>query len=162
MRPERLSLLDIVEAADNIKVHIAGQDRAGFLGNVTARAAVLHELAVIGEAARRLSTDFRDRHPEVPWAKIVALRNFVVHEYFGLDWPIVWQTAIDLVPELRGQGSRCAQSRVERVLELSSTWGARHSAARVGDSLQARGRPGFPRFRAPSLARNSPSLSAGR
>ena len=40
---------------------------------------------------------------QVPWAKIVAFRNFVVHEYFGLDWPIVWDTATILVPDLRTQ-----------------------------------------------------------
>ena len=84
---------------------MAGLDREGFLGNVTARAAVLHELTVIGEGAARLSEDFRTRHPEVPWAKIVAFRNFVVHEYFGLDWPIVWDTATELVPVLRRQVS---------------------------------------------------------
>ena len=66
MRPERLHLLDIVEAADNIVVHVAGGDRTAFLGNVTIRAAVLHELTVIGEAAARLPDDFRSRHPEVP------------------------------------------------------------------------------------------------
>jgi len=51
----------------------------------------------------RLPGEFRGRHPEVPWAKIVAFRNFVVHEYFGLDWPIAWDTATMLVPNLRGQ-----------------------------------------------------------
>ena len=49
MRPERLYLLDIIEAADNVVIHIAGQDRESFLGDVTTRAAVLHELTVIGE-----------------------------------------------------------------------------------------------------------------
>ena len=105
MRPERLYLLDIVEAAGNVALHMAGLDREGFLGNVTARAAVLHELTVIGEGAARLSEDFRTRHPGVPWAKIVGFRNFVVHEYFGLDWQIVWHTATDLVPVLRRQVS---------------------------------------------------------
>ena len=84
---------------------MAGQDRDGFLGNVTARAPVIHELTVIGEGAARLTEDFRTRHPEVPWAKIVAFRNLVVHEYYGLDWPIVWHTATDLVPVLRQQVS---------------------------------------------------------
>lgn len=103
MRPERLYLLDIVEAADHVVIHIAGRGREAFMGDVTARAAVLHELTVIGEAAARLPEVFRARHVSVPWAKIVAFRNFVVHEYFGLDWAIVWQTATDSVPELRRQ-----------------------------------------------------------
>lgn len=100
MRPDRLYLLDMVEAAGNVVVHISDRGEDAFLGNVTARAAVLHELTVIGEGAARISDEMRNRHPEVPWSKIVALRNFVVHEYFGLDWPIVWNTATDLVPLL--------------------------------------------------------------
>lgn len=102
MRPERLYLQDMVEA-DNVAFHIAGRSRDQFLGDRTVRAAVLHELTVIGEAAGRLAAEFRLRHPEVPWSKIVAFRNLVVHEYFGLDWPIVWDTATTLVPVLRGQ-----------------------------------------------------------
>ena len=106
MRPERLSLQDIVEAADNIAFHIGNRSREQFLGDRTVRAAVLHEITVIGEAAARLPGEFRGRHPEVPWTKIVAFRNLVVHEYFGLDWPIVWDTATRLVPVLREQVAR--------------------------------------------------------
>jgi uncharacterized protein with HEPN domain len=64
------------------------------------RSAVLHELTVIGEAAARLPSELRDRHSEIPWADIVAFRNLVVHEYFGLSWPIVWITATADVPSL--------------------------------------------------------------
>lgn len=103
MRPERLYLQDILEAADNIAFHIGDRSREHFIGDRTARAAVLHEITVIGEAASRVPAGFRERHSEVPWAKIVAFRNFVVHEYFGLDWPIVWDTATALVPDLRDQ-----------------------------------------------------------
>jgi uncharacterized protein with HEPN domain len=46
---------------------------------------VIHHLQVIGEAARGLSPLLRDGHPEVPWPKIIALRNILVHEYFGLN-----------------------------------------------------------------------------
>jgi len=106
MRPERLYLQDMVEAADNIAFHIEGRQREQFEGDRTVRAAVLHELTVIGEAVARLTEEFRSRHPEVPWAKIVAFRNLVVHEYFGLDWSIVWNTATTLVPGLRTQVAR--------------------------------------------------------
>jgi len=105
MRPERLYLQDIIEAADSIAFHIGGRPRDRFLEDRTVRAAVLHELTVIGEATARLPVEFRERHPEVPWTKIVAFRNLVVHEYFGLDWSIVWDTATKLVPTLRQQVS---------------------------------------------------------
>jgi uncharacterized protein with HEPN domain len=127
MRPERLYLQDILDAADNISFHIAGRSAEHFLGDRTVRAAVLHELTVIGEAAARLSQDFRERHSEVPWMKIVAFRNLVVHEYFGLDWPIVWNTATTLVPQLRHQVAAVARGRVSRVgqtgFEKPVAWG---------------------------------------
>jgi len=103
MRPDQLYLADIVEAAANVATHLGGRSRETFLGDVTARAAVLHEFTDIGEAASRVSTDLRSPYAEVPWVKIVAFRNFVVHEYFGLDWAIVWETATTLVPALRAQ-----------------------------------------------------------
>ena len=103
MRPDRLYLLDIVEAADRVDVHLAERDRDKFLADITRQAAVLHELTVIGEAANRISETLRQAHPGTPWAKIVSFRNVVVHEYFGLNWEIVWDTATELVPELRRQ-----------------------------------------------------------
>ena len=103
MRPDRLFLVDIVESADAIVDHIAGRDREGLLGDRTARAAVLHELAVIGEAASRLTAELRGRHPEVPWSEIVGFRNVVIHRYFGLSWSIIWVTATEDVPALRAQ-----------------------------------------------------------
>jgi len=103
MRPDRLFLVDMLEAADAIVGHIAGRDREALLGDQTSRAAVLHELAVIGEAASRITADLRVRHPEVPWSEIVGFRNVVIHRYFGLSWPIIWITATEDVPELRAQ-----------------------------------------------------------
>lgn len=47
---------------------------------------------MIGEAAAQLGRDFHAAHPQVPWAQIVAMRNVLVHEYFGVDWQEVWQT----------------------------------------------------------------------
>jgi len=66
-------------------------------------AAVLHHLTVIGEAISRLSVELRERHPEVPWRQIIAVRHRIVHAYFDLDWQILWDAAIDDIPELRRQ-----------------------------------------------------------
>ena len=54
---------------------------------------VVHHLQIIGEAASRLGRDFHQAHPDVPWARIVAMRNVLVHEYFGIDLNELWNVA---------------------------------------------------------------------
>ena len=61
---------------------------------------VLREISVIGEAARRTTDQFREKHPEIPWEKIFAMRNRVVHDYLGVQLDIVWQTLQEDIPEL--------------------------------------------------------------
>lgn len=101
MRPERLYLSDILEASTNVALHIAGRTADEFAADRTVRAAVLHELTVIGEAAARLPAELRQRHPAVSWPDIIAFRNIIVHEYFGLSWSLVWETASRDVPDLK-------------------------------------------------------------
>ncbi len=66
-------------------------------------AAVLHHLAVIGEAIGRLSKELKERRPEVPWRQITAVRHRIVHAYFDLDWQILWDSSTVDIPELRRQ-----------------------------------------------------------
>jgi uncharacterized protein with HEPN domain len=101
MRREELRLRDILEAADAILGFIEGKTRDDFLQNDALRSGVLFKLAIIGEAAARIAAGFREEHPEVEWADIIAFRNVVVHEYFALRWPTIWDTATEDVPALR-------------------------------------------------------------
>ena len=103
MRREELYLRDIIEAADHIAQFIAGFERAGFQGSELVRSAVVQKLAVIGEAAARVTDELKARYPEVPWPKIVAFRNILVHAYFGTDWDEVWRAATRESPALRSQ-----------------------------------------------------------
>lgn len=81
----------------------AATSEESFLGDEVLPAAVLHHLTVIGEAISRLSPELRERHHEVPWHQIVAVRHRIVHAYFDLDWQILWNAAMDDVPQLRKQ-----------------------------------------------------------
>ncbi|MBI2686477.1 MAG: DUF86 domain-containing protein [Acidobacteria bacterium] len=54
------------------------------------QSAILHRPALSGEACRSLSPELRQTHREVPWPQIIAFRNIVVHEYFGIDLELVW------------------------------------------------------------------------
>ena len=101
MRREELYLTDIVEAADAIQRFIEGVQREDFVDDELRRSAVLQKLIVIGEAAARLPREFTERHPEVEWADIVSFRNIAVHEYFSVNWSIVWVAATQDTPELR-------------------------------------------------------------
>jgi uncharacterized protein with HEPN domain len=56
---------------------------------------------VIGEASSRLSDEFRRSHPDGSWGKAAGLRNIIVHEYWNLDWAILWTTIQEDVPALR-------------------------------------------------------------
>ena len=103
MRREELFLRDIVEAADHIAEFITGLDRSGFLESELVRSAVIQKLALIGEAAAHLSAELQARHLEVPWPKIAAFRNILVHAYFGIDWDEVWRAAVKESPALLAQ-----------------------------------------------------------
>lgn len=101
MRREELYLTDIVEAADTIQRFIEGVQREDFVDDELRRSAVLQKLIVIGEAAARLPKEFTECHPEVEWADIVGFRNIAVHEYFSVNWSIVWVAATQDAPDLR-------------------------------------------------------------
>ena len=63
--------------------------------------AVVRRIEIIGEAANRVSKDFRKEHTNIPWREMVAMRNIIVHEYFGIDLERVWTVAKKNVPELQ-------------------------------------------------------------
>jgi uncharacterized protein with HEPN domain len=103
MRRDQQRFSDILEALDWIAKAITGRTEAAFLADETLCFAVAQRLMVIGEAVARLSPEIKARHNSVPWPDIVGLRNLLVHEYFGIYWPLVWQTAVDHAPTLRVQ-----------------------------------------------------------
>jgi len=103
MRHESLYLTDIVEAADHIAEFIAGADFQTFQKSEMLRSAVVQKLAIIGEAAARVSTELKVRNPQPPWPQIIAFRNILVHAYFGIDWEVVWRAARNRCPVLRDQ-----------------------------------------------------------
>ncbi len=100
MRPEKLYLLDIVEAAEAIHRFCMPVQEEEFMRDEIRQSAVLQKLIVIGEAASRLPNDFRIKHNNIGWEDIVGFRNIAVHEYFAIIWQIVWNTAVQDVPEL--------------------------------------------------------------
>jgi len=67
--------------------------------------AVIRNFEIIGEAANRLSDEFKDKHHDIDWHKIRGFRNRIVHDYMGIDYSIVWQIRnkflIELIEQLK-------------------------------------------------------------
>ncbi len=93
-------LWDIVRAAEAVADDIAGLGFQTYLEVRQTRSAVERELEIIGEAARRLSDSFREAHPGIPWASIIAQRNVLAHQYDKVDHARVWTVASKRLPEL--------------------------------------------------------------
>ncbi|HEX9758410.1 MAG TPA: DUF86 domain-containing protein [Nitrospiria bacterium] len=63
--------------------------------------AVLRNLEIIGEAVKRLSSALRTQHPEIEWGKIAGMRDVLIHDYLGVDLPIVWDVIENRLPKLK-------------------------------------------------------------
>jgi uncharacterized protein with HEPN domain len=93
---------DILEAIGRIEKY-AKKGRRVFEQNELIETWVVHNLQIIGEAARKLSDDSRAAHPEIPWPQIIAMRNILVHDYFGVDINEVWAAVEKDLPVLKRQ-----------------------------------------------------------
>jgi uncharacterized protein with HEPN domain len=100
MRDDQYRLVDILEAINNIGVY-AVKGKATFDSDELIQVWIIHHLEIIGEAASQLSTAFLNNHPVLPWAQIIAMRNILVHEYFGIDLNEVWKTVEEDLPHLK-------------------------------------------------------------
>ncbi len=103
MRPDAKDaayLLDMVEHARGVSKAVQGRSLDEYRRDEDLRLAVERRIEIIGEAARRVSSAFQEEHPEIPWRKIVAQRNVLVHEYGEIDEEILWRVATVSVPEL--------------------------------------------------------------
>jgi len=102
-REHRLYLQDMRAACQKIARFVADMSQSQFFADEKTLDAVLKNLEVIGEAARNLPPEIRERHPEVPWRRISGLRDVVVHEYFGIDHDVLWDIIQNKVPALLPQ-----------------------------------------------------------
>ncbi|HAK88387.1 MAG: hypothetical protein A2077_04855 [Nitrospirae bacterium GWC2_46_6] len=85
-------LNDILESICDIRDFTAGMNREDFSNDKKTIKAVVRSFEVIGEAASKLPHNIREMYPEIPWQETIAMRNRLIHEYFGVDLDIVWQT----------------------------------------------------------------------
>jgi uncharacterized protein with HEPN domain len=91
--------LEVIEKIEKY----ASAEESTFFNEELIQVWIIHYIQVIGEAANHLSIEIRERHNEIPWARIVAMRNVMVHHYFGIDLKEVWNTVCIDLPDLKAK-----------------------------------------------------------
>jgi uncharacterized protein with HEPN domain len=99
-RDWRFRVRDILAALRAIAAYTDGMDYAAFCADGKTVDAVVRNLVTMGESIRWIPEPILDAHPEVPWATMRGVRNVVVHEYFGVDPGILWETVCGDLPPL--------------------------------------------------------------
>lgn len=105
-------LQDIIDASEKILRYTEDMELKEFRSDEKTKDAVLRNLEVIGEAAKKLPTDFREKRSDVNWRAIAGMRDKLIHEYFGVSSEIVWETVKHDIPNLK--------KFVEEIVESSS------------------------------------------
>ena len=100
MRRDDAYLLDMLIAAREVVEMNQGLAFQDVVTNQLRQHATVHLLTVLGEAARKVSTECKSAHPEIPWDEIIGMRNRLVHEYFDVPWDRVWNAVTDGVPAI--------------------------------------------------------------
>jgi uncharacterized protein with HEPN domain len=97
------SLKDILEAIDRIQRYVGAISLAEFLANSEKQDAVVRNLEIIGEAVRNVPPEFRETHGDIAWNQIAGFRDRLIHQYFGVNWTILWDVVQEKLPMLKRQ-----------------------------------------------------------
>lgn len=98
---DRQRLLHIIDAITEIDSYTANIDLQLFLQNSMMRFACIKQIEIIGEAANYISAETKALFSDIEWRQITGMRHILVHEYFGVDFHLIWQVIIQDLPELK-------------------------------------------------------------
>ncbi|WP_342596706.1 DUF86 domain-containing protein [Cyanobacterium aponinum UTEX 3222] len=100
MNRDLASLVDALIFAKRITDFTQNMEKEDFANDLKTQAAVMYEISVLGEAMRRISTEFYEKNPQIPYKQIIGMRNKLVHDYDGINTALVWSVSQVQIPEL--------------------------------------------------------------
>lgn len=100
-------MLDEISYIEDV---LSSTDKARFLSDQTLKRSFVRSIEIIGEAARKIPDNFRARHSDIDWKRITGMRDKLIHDYFGVDYTIVWDVAINKLPELKQKITQIVES----------------------------------------------------
>ena len=96
-----LYLEDMFQSMQRIEEYLGDLDFKKFKMTHIVVDAVVRNFEIIGEASRKIPSDIQEKYPEIPWRKMYGLRNLIAHEYFGIDYEMIWEIAKNNLPQNR-------------------------------------------------------------
>lgn len=108
-RGDREYLADIQDSLKQIEQYVHEYTFEQFVADRKTQDAVVRNLEIMGEAAKHISGSLRKRHPEVPWKSLAGVRDRIVHNYFGINYEIIWQIVTQELTQL--------ETNLQKILE---------------------------------------------
>jgi uncharacterized protein with HEPN domain len=100
MKDDLVYIEHILSCIVRIQSYTEGLNYDSFLEKQVVQDAIVRQLEIIGEATKRISTEYRDRYPHIPWKVMAGMRDKLIHDYIDVDFRMVWSTATKDIPEL--------------------------------------------------------------
>jgi uncharacterized protein with HEPN domain len=105
--PDAGFIWDMLQAIAKIQQFTANLSFEDYLDSVLVQSAVERQLEILGEAAGRISSDFRSTHSDIDWRRIIGLRNILIHRYDDIQQQVVWEVVVSNLVPLRTQLEEC-------------------------------------------------------
>ena len=96
-----LYLEDMLQSMDRIEEYLSSLDFKKFKQTYLVVDAIIRNFEIIGEVSKNIPTYIQQKYPEIPWKKMYGLRNLIAHEYFGIDYEMIWEIAKRNLPQNR-------------------------------------------------------------
>jgi uncharacterized protein with HEPN domain len=93
----------ILDEIDFIVAQISTMDYDSFVRNPTVKRAFVRSIEIIGEASKKIPDDVKAMQPDIEWRKVTGMRDKLIHDYFGVDYTIVWDVASNKLIDLRSK-----------------------------------------------------------
>lgn len=98
---DQVRLSHVLDAIEEVEKYLNRLTFDEFNAHSEKKYATIKQIEIIGEACNRMSAEFKARYPDIPWREINGFRNISIHEYFGVDFQIVWEIAHNDLPVLK-------------------------------------------------------------